>query len=325
MTLYKYAGEPLNRARLERTREFLLNHGLRMEDDADYLVCLYDEDGRMMATGSLCANVLKYIAVADEAQGEGACATVVSELVSQAYRQGLKKLFLFTKPSNEAMFKSLGFYPIARTADTMMMENSRNGLDLYLASLPRADGTAGAIVANCNPLTNGHLYLMEQAAKRVDALHIFVLSEDRSLYSADARYDLVKRGAQHIKNAYIHHSGDYLISSATFPAYFIKEGADARQINADLDIALFGSRIAPPLNIKYRFVGTEPYCPVTSAYNERMKQLLPQYGIEVVELQRLDGISASQVRALADQGRWDQVAGMVPKVTLDYLMGYGNK
>ena len=80
-----------------------------------------------------------------------------------------------------------------------------------------------------------------------------------------------------------------------------------------------------PLNIKYRFVGTEPYCPVTSAYNERMKQLLPQYGIEVVELQRLDGISASQVRALASQGRWDQVAGMVPKVTLDYLMGYGNK
>lgn len=36
MTLYKYAGEPLNGARLERTREFLLNHGLRMEDDADY-------------------------------------------------------------------------------------------------------------------------------------------------------------------------------------------------------------------------------------------------------------------------------------------------
>lgn len=180
-------------------------------------------------------------------------------------------------------------------------------------------------MANCNPLTNGHLYLMEQASMRVDVLHIFVLSEDRSLYSAHARYDLVKRGAQHIKNAYIHHSGDYLISSATFPAYFIKEGADARQINADLDIALFGARIAPPLNIKYRFVGTEPYCPVTSAYNERMKQLLPQYGIEVVELQRLDGISASQVRALASQGRWDQVAGMVPKVTLDYLMGYGNK
>ena len=92
------------------------------------------------------------------------------------------------------MFKSLGFYPIARTADTMMMENSRNGLDLYLASLPRADGTAGAIVANCNPLTNGHLYLMEQASMRVDVLHIFVLSEDRSLYSAHARYDLVKRG-----------------------------------------------------------------------------------------------------------------------------------
>ncbi len=325
MTLYKHAGEPLNRARLEKTRDFLLSHGLRMEYDADYLVCLYDADGRIMATGSLCANVLKYIAVADEAQGEGACATVVSELVSQAYRQGLKKLFLFTKPSNEAMFKSLGFYPIVSTADTMMMENSRNGLDQYLASLPRADGTAGAIVANCNPFTKGHLYLMEQAATRVDVLHIFVLSEDRSLYSADTRYDLVKRGTQHIKNAFVHHSGDYLISSATFPTYFIKEGADARQINADLDIALFGSRIAPPLNIKYRFVGTEPYCPVTNAYNERMKKLLPQYGIEVVELQRLDGISASKVRALAGQGLWDQVARMVPEVTLDYLINSVNK
>ena len=32
-------------------------------------------------------------------------------------------------------------------------------------------------MANCNPLTNGHLYLMEQASMRVDVLHIFVLSE----------------------------------------------------------------------------------------------------------------------------------------------------
>lgn len=55
-----------------------------------------------------------------------------------------------------------------------------------------------------------------------------------------------------------------------------------------------------------RFVGTEPFCQVTSAYNREMKRILPEYGIEVVEIPRkqLDGleISASQGARVPEGG-----------------------
>ena len=51
-------------------------------------------------------------------------------------------------------------------------------------------------------------------------------------------------------------------------------------------------RLAPALQITHRFVGTEPLCPLTRNYNQRMKSLLEAPGdappIEVVELARIE-------------------------------------
>ena len=96
---------------------------------------------------------------------------------------------------------------------------------------------------------------------------------------------------------------------------------DASVVNADLDIQLFAKRIAPALGITKRFVGTEPFCPVTRAYNERMKQVLPEYGVEVIEIERKDGISASKVRQLLAEGEKDKVRTLVPECTYKYLYG----
>lgn len=314
-------GAPLNEARLLQVKEFLSASGLTMEDVPDYTVALRDDDGQIAATGSLCGDVVKYVAVADKAQGEGACATVVSELVSYAYRNGNTHLFLFTKPENDRMFSSLGFYELARTKDALMMENKKDGLSDFLKGLERgATENAAAVVVNCNPLTNGHLYLLETAAARCSELHVFVVSEDKSEFPASVRYDLVKRGAAHIKNLYVHKGGRYVVSSATFPAYFLKDKNRTEDIKADLDLALFGARIAPFLRIKTRFVGTEPYCAVTNAYNARMKALLPNYGVSVVELERKDGISASAVRRLMQEGNFEAIKVLVPEVTYDYIV-----
>ena len=95
--------------------------------------------------------------------------------------------------------------------------------------------------------------------------------------------------------------GDYIISRATFPAYFLQ--GDPEQARCDLELTLFGKRIAPALGITRRFVGQEPYSPVTARYNQRMQALLPQWGIRVEEIPRLEGISASRVRQLLRQGR----------------------
>lgn len=92
------------------------------------------------------------------------------------------------------------------------------------------------------------------------------------------------------------------------PDVLYKDKADAGRINADLDLALFGSAIAPALGITKRFVGTEPFCAVTRAYNERMKQILPKYGVEVIEIPRIGGISASLVRKAMAEGNLELVS-----------------
>lgn len=306
---------------LEKLNRFLEQMGLRYEGGAEHTVFLTDEDGEVLGTGSLCGSVLKYIAVDDSLQGEGGAAAIVSRLVSRAYMMGRKKLFLFTKPQNEYMFRSLGFFPLAEASGAVYMENSRKGLSDYLDSLKKGEGVQGAIVANCNPFTNGHKYLMETAAALVDTLHVFVVSEDASEFPFSMRYEMVKRGTAHIKNLILHQSGDYMISHSTFPTYFIKDMARAKDVNVELDLTLFGKRIAPALDIKKRFVGTEPYCEVTNAYNEAMKTMLPKFGIEVVEIERKDGISASKVREAMKNGDINLIKTLVPASTYDIIKG----
>ena len=110
--------------------------------------------------------------------------------------------------------------------------------------------------------------------------------------------------------------GDYIISRATFPAYFLQ--GDPEQARCDLELTLFGKRIAPALGITRRFVGQEPYSPVTARYNQRMQALLPQWGIRVEEIPRLEGISASRVRQLLRQGRLAELQPLVPETTYAY-------
>ncbi|MCH5278653.1 MAG: [citrate (pro-3S)-lyase] ligase [Christensenellaceae bacterium] len=305
--------------RLEKIKHFLGTMGLRYEGDAEYTVFLTDDDGEILGSGSLCGSVLKYIAVADSLQGEGGAAAIVSRLVQYAYLHGRKKLFLFTKPKNEPMFRSLGFFALAETRDVIYMENSRSGLKNYLDSLEKGSGVQGAIVANCNPFTLGHQYLMEKAAGLVDTLHVFIVSENKSEFPFDVRFELVKKGTAHIKNLILHESGDYIISHATFPTYFIKSSANANMVNAELDLTLFCLRIAPALGITKRFVGTEPFCKVTREYNERMKQLLPDHGIEVIEIPRKDDISASSVRNAIANWDTETLRMLLPDVTFDYI------
>lgn len=142
--------------RLESLCEFLSAAGLTYEGGAEYTVLLLDDEtDAVVGTGSLCGNVLKYIAVSEALQGEGGAASIVSELVRHAYTCGRRKLFLFTKPQNEYLFRSLGFFRLAATDGAIYMENSRSGLKNYLDSLEKGRGVQGAIVANCNPSPSG--------------------------------------------------------------------------------------------------------------------------------------------------------------------------
>lgn len=181
-------------------------------------------------------------------------------------------------------------------------------------------------MANCNPFTRGHRYLLEQALSGCDFLHLFILSDGRSLFSAEERYEMVRQGIRGLDRIILHRTQDYMISAATFPTYFFKEKMQGQQANCKLDLELFGSKIAPELGITKRFVGSEPSCKVTKGYNEAMQALLPSYGIEVAEIERKQErdipISASDVRKFLDTKEFDKIKALVPETVYAYLKAW---
>ena len=219
---------------------------------------------------------------------------------------------------------------MARAGEAALKEDLRNGFAAWAKSVRSSDakGNIGSLVMNCNPMTLGHQYLVEQAAARCGFLYIFIVSEDKSAVPASDRLSLVQSSLAKISNAAITGTASYLISSATFPDYFLKDRARSGQVWTELDAAVF-CRLAQQLGITRRFVGSEPFCPVTAAYNRTLAQVLPQHGIELTELPRLErdgtAISATAVRNLVQSGRWEEIQSLVPSPVYEWFASAENR
>lgn len=186
-------------------------------------------------------------------------------------------------------------------------------------------GKIGAIVMNCNPFTKGHRYLIEKAARQVDCLYVFVVEEDKSVFSFEDRLHMVQAGTKDIENVLVIPSGEYIISQNTFEQYFNKDQVETVE-DMDYDVRIFGEVVAKEFDITVRFVGEEPFDKVTCKYNETMKKILPDYGIDVMEIPRVSNaegeiISASKVRKYLQEGNREALHSMLPSTTLDYLLG----
>jgi len=86
---------------------------------------------------------------------------------------------------------------------------------------------------------------------------------------------------------------------------------------------VFTKYFAPHFSITHRYVGTEPNCPVTAAYNEALSACLPSHGIAVRQIPRLERggtpISAGAVRQLLGTNQPDVLRAFVPESTFQYL------
>ena len=304
--------KPSDRRGLRQMDALLAREGIERDKNLDYSVGIFDENYDLIGTGSCFGNTLRCLAVSSDHQGEGLLNQIISHLMDYQYQRGNIHLFLYTKCNTARFFGDLGFYEIARVdGKVVFMENRKTGFSQYLehlrqetaaspAAAPDA-GTIGAVVMNANPFTLGHQYLLEQAAARVELLHVFVVSEDASLVPFAVRDRLVREGSAHIPNLIYHQTGPYMISNATFPSYFLKDSETVIKSHARLDIEVF-KQIAGALGITCRFVGEEPFSNVTGIYNQVMKEELEKAGIGCTIIPRkadADGaISASKVREL---------------------------
>ena len=304
-------------------KQLIERHGLSFEAGFDNLVGIFEQD-ELIAVGARAGNVLKMLAVEAAYQGGGLLGEIVTMLVARGYAAGFDSLFVYTKPEYAGSFQALNFKLLASGAKVALLEYG-NGLKNWLDSQSALikTGVNGAVVMNCNPFTLGHRYLVETAARQVDHLYLFIVREERSIFPFAVRFRLAQEGVRDLKNVIVLDTGNYLVSSATFPTYFLKQDDPVARIQMELDVTLFASRIAPFFGIRERFVGSEPLCPLTYAYNETMRELLPAHGIALIEIERKaalsEVISASRVRKLLAHQDLTQLQNHVPASTLAFL------
>lgn len=301
------------------------------ESSVDYSLVIYNLNDEILGTGSAQGAILKYVAVAPKYRETTVFALLITHLLGHLIKK-YERVYAFTKPINIPIFEGLGFKKIAVAEPLFsVLEYGLGGIQNYVKQLKeyrtgKSCTSVASVVVNCNPITNGHLYLMEKAASENDWLYVIVVEENLSVFPFHIRWDLIKKATQQFKNITLVKGGDYTVSGKTFPSYFLK-GTKITEIiekQAELDIVIFRDYVVPALKITKRYVGEEVYCKTTAAYNKAMKKLLPPVGVEVIELERskdtnCNFISASKIRQAIKENKLEKVKNCVPKSTWDFL------
>lgn len=312
-------------------KEFLKGFDLNLDENIDYTVVIRDQD-KIKATASKSKNVFKCFAIAKDLQGEGIANKLITALNDKLFEEGVYHSFIFTKPDNLDLFKDIGYKFIAEGEGVVLLENGMDNIERYLERIKKkynidTNKKHSALVMNCNPFTKGHRYLIETAAKNSEQVLVFIVEEDKSLFPFKVRYNLVKEGVKDLENVTVIPGGEYIISSATFPAYFLREESKVLKGFTSLDANIFGKHFCRVLNIDKRFVGEEPYCNVTRAYNETLEEVLKSYGVKlkIIERKSENGvkISASMVRDIIKKKEVEDIRDLVPEVTYNFLKSEG--
>lgn len=305
----------------KKVEKFLKRFDIDYEKDVEYTIIAVDGD-KIVGTGSSSGRVLKCFAIDENYQGMGITNAIITRLLNHQYEVGNKHLFIFTKPKNIKIFSDFGFSLVEETEDVALLDNKIEKLHCILKNISD-NRESGAMVINANPMTKGHLYLIETARKFTDLLHIFMVEEDGSTFPYEFRYKIVKEEVDKFDDVILHPGNDYIISKNTFPTYFYKDEKTILKAYSELDTKIFGRYFAKALNIKKRFVGTEDLDIVTKNYNDTMKKILPNYGVELVEIDRLKSdeevISASKVRKLLKEGNFEEAYKYLPAATIKAL------
>lgn len=304
-------------------KSFLQKHGLDYEIDIDYAILIYDRH-EVIATASIAQSVMKCFAVHSDYSGQNVTGLMFKHLTDHLASKGITHYFVFTSPENENVFKSFNMTRIVLTMNTVLLEGGdeiTNVLTNLKNEYKISDQKKSCVIINANPMTLGHLYLIEEAAKKSDELLVFVVSEDVSSFPFEARFKIIKEATEHLSNVTVLPSLSYLVSRISFPKYFLKEDVLIKEEQTLIDVLIYKEYYSKIFNINKRFVGTEPLSPNTSKYNEVLKQYL---GIKIEIIDRKTyketPISASFIRKLIKRNHIIKIKEYVPEATYNYLM-----
>ena len=314
--------------------------GIRRDAGLEEILSLRNAEAELVAAGGICGKSLRSLVCREDLRGEGLMNQLVSALISRLAERGIFHVFLWGKAEYLELYRNLGFFLIESASDRMLfMENKADAFERYLArqeeeaeicalqwtqaGLKQEGLRQAALVMNLNPISRGHLQLIEETAGRFDLTHLFLLSEDRSFFSTRERKDMLLAAVRDIPRLCLHETGDYLISSSTFPSYFLKSKDEATVLQAELDAKIF-IRLARRLNLTSRVLGSEPFSELTRQYNAQLQRLLPPAGINCEIVPRSvdeEGrpISAGRIRAALKAGDFKLAQKLAPASSRPWL------
>ncbi len=311
---------------LEEEREYLISmlhkNNLDYEYDVDYSIFVYDDE-KIIATASIANNVMKCFLVLPEYQHMNITNIMFSHLVNELHKKNIEHYFVFTTPDNEKVFTSLNMKKIVKTMNTVLLEGGEYINDV-LQRLKKeynvSNHKKSAVIINANPMTLGHLYLIETAAKQSKELLVFVVSEDLSSFPFQDRFEIIKEATAHLDNVTVIPTLSYLVSKLTFPKYFLREDQLITDEQTLVDVLVYKQYYTKIFKIHHRFLGEEPFSYNTDKYNQVLKTYLGNH-IIIIKRKEVHGniVSASLVRKLIKANKIDKIKEYVPLATYNYL------
>ncbi len=312
--------EALLQGEKEQIKEFLTKFSLKM-DEVEGSLYLEDDD-KIVGTISYLGNIIKCLAVDPLYQSENAATLLINELISRLNEKNIYSYFVFTKPMYQNIFLSFGFRLIVKDDKVVFLEGGndkieeeikkiKRKLEFYLGPIEENSDIA-CVIVNANPMTTGHEYLIETASKNHDQVVVFVVEEDKSIFSFQERLTLVYLACKRLENVAVIPSSKYIVSSLTFPSYFLPSDSVDTEL-ARIDALVYKNYFKKIIHFKKRYLGKETKEKMVK-YNEVLKEEL---GEDIIEVERYveDGVvvSASLVRKYLENKDLDSALKYIPK------------
>lgn len=309
-----------------KVKAFLLDKGLDPYQEIfnnDVKTLYIEKDTRIIGTVSCESYIIKWLAIDENYQGENLVNELISNIINYLHQIKCFYYQVFTKCYYEEIFHSLNFKTIAKTKQVVLLEAGITDINNEIEKIQRQINyqlviTPGvtdvaSIVMNANPFTNGHLALVEKAVSEHQYVIVWLLETDKSLFSYEERLAMTYLACRKYERVIVLPSTKYIISTSTFPSYFIKDINELTKETALLDAIIFKEYFMNKLGIMVRYVGDENE-PLMVLYNDTLKEIL---GNKLIIAERTKQnnviISASLVRNLLKQNKLDEALSYIPK------------
>lgn len=310
---------------LIKIEKFLEKFSLKLDNNLTKTIYIENENLDIIGTISCQDYIIKDLAVDPNYQSENLASVLVNEILNYFRLNNIYNYQVFTKPIYEQVFVSLGFKEIVKTDKVIMLEGGISNINDKIKEIKNIinnrfgeineTSDIACIVMNGNPITNGHVYLIEEASKNHKMVVLFVVEEDKSEFTFKERFSMAYISTMRLGNVCVIPSSKYVVSSSTFPSYFLKNETEVSEQYSLIDALIFKEYFIKNLFIKKRYVGSETINKMVN-YNNILKQVLEDKLEIINRLQENEEvISASKVRSLLKEGKIEEALKYTPQET----------